>query len=131
MSTNLPSLTSLVLLFLANVNCTVWYNSAAYGSNPPLFTATLDDNDLKGVCTIPEGSVWVGPGADMQMDCGNSGYSATASFNTPDYYHNVGQSVIMSRPGFSGEFGTDGCSAFCNCGSLPDGDCSTWIGQAW
>ncbi|CAM6129697.1 unnamed protein product [Calypogeia fissa] len=118
---------ALLVLFVANANSTVTYTSTAY-STPSLFTANLDDNSLIGVCQVAE-TPWVGAGGYQDFDCGDSGYSATASWGYPDADGYIDCNVAMSRPGFSGSFDTNECQYNCDCGS--DGDCVTWTAQSW
>ncbi|CAM6103636.1 unnamed protein product [Calypogeia fissa] len=123
---------ALLVLFVAKANCTVWYSSASWSnSQGAYFTANLDDNDLQGVCSLPEGTPWVGQGNDQALDCGNSGYTAVASFGVADYYGFIQCAVTMTRPGFSGDFGTDFCYTGCSCDSVEGNLCVTWTGQSW
>ncbi|CAM6103635.1 unnamed protein product [Calypogeia fissa] len=123
---------ALLVLFVAKANCTAWYRAASYSdSQNAYFTANLDDNALKGVCSLPEGTIWVGQGNDQALDCGNSGYTAVATFGVADYYGFIQSYVTMTRPGFNGQIGTDFCYDFCSCDAVEGRDCVTWTGQAW
>ncbi|CAM6129696.1 unnamed protein product [Calypogeia fissa] len=118
---------ALLVLFVPNANCKVYYTSAAYSKSPTLIRANLDDGDLKGVCVIDDGTPWSGAGSEMQMDCGDSGYAATATFGQPDDNGYINCVISIESPGFTGSIGTDECQFNCDCGSS---DCGTWTGLA-
>lgn len=113
-----------LLFFAATANGSATYSSVASGQ-PPSFTAILDDNNVR-VCSIT-GASWGGANTQIQLECGSSGYSATAAFGPNGDNGYIRQYVTMSRPGFTGTFEVAECLYGCGCGD----DCVTWSGSAF